>query len=266
MEKAFLYIDILGFKQLVENNSSKIEKIFEIIDGLNVHRHFAFQTIVFSDTILVFNKNENYQNHYYVTYLIEYAQQLFYRLSLINIYFKGIITLGDFNFTKLNNIDAYYGLALIETYQDESMLEGFGLFINKNLSREVVIFDKNDFNEKYDFILLCQSFINLYKYTKGALPIDTSILVETDTYFRIDEDLRFFREIEYLKNNHPIAKIRKKYEKVYDLYKMATPIFFQSFEKEGFMPFTLNPDYIGSINPFEILAESELVEVNNTED
>ena len=71
MEKAFLYIDILGFGQLVKDNSPKTEKIFEIIDGLNVHRHFAFQTIVFSDTILVFNKNEEYQNHYYVTYLIE---------------------------------------------------------------------------------------------------------------------------------------------------------------------------------------------------
>lgn len=258
MEKAFLYIDILGFGQLVKDNSSKIEKIFEIIDGLNVHRNFAFQTIVFSDTILVFNKNEDYQNHYYVTYLIEYAQQLFYRLSLINIYFKGIITLGDFNFTKLNNIVAYYGLALIETYQDESLLKGFGLFINKNLSSEVIVFDKINFNEKYDFILLCKSFINLYKHTNGVLPIDTNILSETDTYFSIDEDLRFFREIEYLKNNHSIKEIREKYEMVYNLYKSITPNFFQKFEDEGFLPFTLNPDYTSNMNPFEILAEIEM--------
>lgn len=257
MEKVFLYIDILGFGQLVKNNSPKIEKIFTIIDGLNIHKDFTFQTIVFSDTILVFNKNKDYQNHYYITYLIEYAQQLFYRLSLINIYFKGIITLGNFNYTKLNNIDAYYGLALIETYYDESLLEGFGLFINKNLSSEVIVFDKIHFNEKYDFILLCQSFINLYKATNGILPIDTNILYETDTYFRIDEDLRFFREIEYLKNNYPDKKVKEKYEKVYNLYKSITPFFFKKFEEEGFLPFTLNSNYTGSINPFEILAESE---------
>lgn len=258
MERAFLYIDILGFGQLVRDNSSKIEKIFKIIDGLNVYTHFAFQTIVFSDTILVFNKNEDYQNHYYITYLIEYAQQLFYRLSLINIYFKGIITLGDFNFSKLNNIDAYYGLALIETYHDESLLEGFGLFINKNLNSDVTVFAKIELNEKYDFVLLCQSFINLYNHANGILPINIDILFETDTYYRIDEDLRFFREIEYLKNNHPVSKIREKYDKVYNLYKSVTPSFFQKFEKEGFLPFTLNPNYTGSMNPFEILAEIEM--------
>src|SRR5680860_1637694 len=115
MDKAFLYIDILGFEKLVRSNSEKIKRIFEIIDGLNVHRHIAFQTVVFSDTFLVFNKNNDHENHYYVTYLIEYAQQLFYKLSLINIYFKGIITLGEFSFSRSNNIEVYYGLALIET-------------------------------------------------------------------------------------------------------------------------------------------------------
>ena len=30
MDKAFLYIDILGFEKLVRNNSEKINRIFEI--------------------------------------------------------------------------------------------------------------------------------------------------------------------------------------------------------------------------------------------
>lgn len=258
MGKAFLYIDILGFEKLVRNNSPKVDKIFEIIDGFNVHHHFALKTIVFSDTILVFNKSNEFENHYYVTYLIEYAQQLFYRLSLLNIYFKGIITLGDFKYSNLTNIEAYYGLALIDTYQDESKLEGFGLFVNKNITKEVIVFDKVNFNEKYDFILLCQSYINLYKSTNGILPIDPNILTETDAFFRIDEDLRFFREIEFIKNNCKIEKIRKKYETVYNIYKRVTPKFFEVFEKESFLPFTLNEQYTGSINPFEILAEKEM--------
>lgn len=86
MEKAFLYIDILGFKNLVTSNTDKVESIFKIIDSLHVHKDIAFQTIVFSDTILVFNKDNRYPLHFYVTYLIEYAQQLFYRLSMINVY------------------------------------------------------------------------------------------------------------------------------------------------------------------------------------
>jgi len=263
MNRIFLYIDILGFENLVINHSQKVEIIFSIIDRLNVHKHFALQTIVFSDTILIFNKNDDYAGHYYVTYLIEYAQQLFYNLSLSNIYFKGIITFGEFNFTRLDNIDAYYGLALVDAHNDEKKLDGFGLFINKNLNDDVTTFDKIDFDEKYDFVLLCQSTINLYRDTNGVLPIeDVNMLSETDTYFRIDEDLRFFREIKYLKDNHSDKKVREKHKKIYNLYKTTLPIFFQKFEEQGFLPFTIHSDYMGKLNPFTILAESEM---NNVE-
>ncbi len=258
MNKTFLYIDILGFEKLVRDKSPKVDKIFEIIDKLNVHSHFALKTIVFSDTILVFNQTNEYQNHYYVTFLIEYVQELFYKLSWLNIYFKGIITFGEFNFSELKNIDAYYGLALIDTYKDESQLDGFGLYIDKKLNNDVVVFDKIEFNEKYDFVLLCQSLILLYESTNGKLPINTEILFEADMFHRIDEDLRFLREIEYLKNNHPNERIKGKYLTVYELYKSVTPDFFDKFEKEGFLPFTLNSDYLGSINPYDILAEIEL--------
>jgi len=258
MNKAFLYIDILGFENLVKSNPHKVDQIFAIFDTLKVHRHFALQTVVFSDTILVFNKDESLSLDYYCTYLVEYSQELFYKLSEINVYFKGILTFGEFIFSQMNNIQAYYGLALIETYKDESTLEGFGLFVNKRLSSKVIAFDKLPFTEKYEFILLCQSIKNLYSMIQGRLPMDINLLSETDTFHRIDEDLRFFREIEYLKQKHPAEKIRAKYQKVYDTYKVALPLFFEAFEIEGFLPFTINSDYTGSINPFEILAEYEL--------
>ena len=168
MEKTFLYIDILGFKNLVTSNTDKVESIFKIIDSLHVHKDIAFQTIVFSDTILVFNKDNRYPLHFYVTYLIEYAQQLFYRLSMINVYFKGIITLKPFTYLELKNVNAYYGEALISTYQDEKELKGFGLYIDKSISNDAFIFEKIDFNEKYDYILLCQSLIKLYKKSPAS--------------------------------------------------------------------------------------------------
>lgn len=258
MKRVFLYIDILGFGDLVKNKSNKIEKIFKVFDKLNVFKHGSLKVIIFSDTILVFNKEDNWPTSYFITYLIEYVQELFYNLSWINVYFKGIITLGKFNYKELSNFKAYYGEALIETYEDEQRLEGFGLYINKNLSDDVVIFNKTEFNERYDYILLCQSLINLYKFTSGVLPINIKILQETDTYFRIDEDLRFLREIEVYKNNYPNEKIRIKCQKVFDIYKEETKLYFEKFEVEGILPFTLNKHYTGSINPFELLAEKEL--------
>ena len=67
----------------------------------------------------------------------------------------------------------------------------------------------------------------------------------------------FFREIAFLKDNHPCEKIREKYRAVYDWYKGKTPRFFEIFEQQGFLPFVLNSGFTGSINPFEIRAEQE---------
>jgi hypothetical protein len=89
MKRAFLYIDILGFGNMVQTNSKKIDQIFEIFDSLNVFKHPSLQVVIFSDTILVFNKENNWPTHYFVTYLIEYAQELFYKLSWIKCLFQG---------------------------------------------------------------------------------------------------------------------------------------------------------------------------------
>ena len=43
---------------------------------------------------------------------------------MINVYFKGIITLKPFTYLELKNVNAYYGEALISTYQDEKELKG----------------------------------------------------------------------------------------------------------------------------------------------
>lgn len=268
MEHDFLYIDILGFSNMVKEHSPKIPQIFDIFNGLSVHNHYAFQTIVFSDTIIVFygnNEDNDMPNHYYVTYLLEFAQQLFYRLLSIGVYYRGFITYGDFEFHELSNIQAYWGNALIEAYEDDNKkdendrIKGFGLFVRRDLSDDIIILDKMPVGEKYNFIFLCQSYLNLYKKVNGILPVDINLLTETDEFDRIDEELMFFREITFLKENHPFETIREKYQTVYDWYKSKTPKFFEIFEQQGFLPFVLNPGFTGSINPFEIRAERELI-------
>ena len=246
MGKDFLYIDILGFSQMVREHSAKIPQVFKIIDELSVHRHYAFRAIVFSDTIIVYNDNDEMPNHYYVTYLIEFAQQLFYRLLSIGVFFRGLITYGEFEYHNLRNIQAYWGSALIDTYNDEKNMEGFGLFVRKDLSNDILIFEKMSAGNNYNFVFLCQSYMNLYKRVHGELPIDMDLLTETDEFDRIDEDLLFFREIAYRKEHYPCRKIKEKYRTVYNWYKEKTPEFFKVFEEQGFLPFILNPGYYGS--------------------
>ena len=81
--RLFLYIDILGFKDLVKSGGD-IAMLYRTIDELNVHRDRDFTCIVFSDTILVYGA-ENWLgvSNQGVMWLIEFAQDLFFRLTLL---------------------------------------------------------------------------------------------------------------------------------------------------------------------------------------
>jgi len=55
-DRFFLYIDILGFKDLVESGFDILE-IYRRIDDLHVHSDKDFTCIVFSDTVIVYGSD-----------------------------------------------------------------------------------------------------------------------------------------------------------------------------------------------------------------
>jgi hypothetical protein len=75
--KYLLYIDMLGFSDLVRKRGA-VKKLYTTINNLNVHQHYAFKTIAFSDTLLVYNTiTPKYQHgrHYLIMLLCEFAHQ-----------------------------------------------------------------------------------------------------------------------------------------------------------------------------------------------
>ena len=237
LEKAFLYVDILGFTDLVNNHSEKIKEIFSIIDGLNIHDKDNLKVIVFSDTILVFTMRESLKINYFVRDMVTYTQELFYKLSSIGVFFKAVLTFGEFSFTVMKNIQAYHGKALVETYFDTNSLEGFGLYISNEMASWILGFDSIKLTEKYSYVLLCHSIINLYKETKGILPVSPKLLDKPDEYCdycTLDNDLKFLKTISEIKSNFPVEKVRKKYEFVFNIYKGQLTSFFNVFERHGF--------------------------------
>src|SRR4051812_2952444 len=96
-DKYLLYIDFLGFADLVKSNPAEIEKLYSIINSLNVHQHNTFKTIVFSDTILVYNIHDpknKFEHEYLVMYACEFVNDLLYRLTDKDRYFRAILTYG----------------------------------------------------------------------------------------------------------------------------------------------------------------------------
>ncbi len=61
-------------------------------------------------------------------YLIEFTQQIFLRFIGKDIFFRAVITEGEFIHNKLKNIDSYFGRALVETYKAEKKTFWDGAF------------------------------------------------------------------------------------------------------------------------------------------
>lgn len=155
-ERFFLYIDILGFKEIVTNNQ-KIAEIYDAIDQLNVHEDSDFHTIVFSDTILVAADpvwNENPRQA--IMWLIEFAQDLFYRLSHRDVHFRALVTKGTFEYKQRKHFESYHGKALVDCYLKESTLKCCGVFIDNRLAPFSNIFHLSEFDSAVSFVHVMQ--------------------------------------------------------------------------------------------------------------
>ena len=254
-KKYLLYIDILGFTELVKKNPAKISALYAAMDRLNVHKHYAFTTIVFSDTILVFNKvdpgNED-EHRYIVMYACEFARDLLMWCINLDIHFRAILLYGDFLYREMENIQSYYGNALIDAFTKEKEIVGMGLFISKNLLSRNKQFKTVSFDADYDFVFLTTLLNEVMFHSQGVLPMDRSLFDKSWTF----TDL--WREVELLKNlkkNIEIqtdSRIRAKYIQTFHLYKQRYGDLINQLEASDFDMKVFN----GDVNWADVLRDN----------
>jgi hypothetical protein len=155
-KKYFLYVDILGFSSLVTQD--RVGDLYHRLDSLNAHSHSSFSTIVFSDTIVIYNKDDldwdERDKTALVSRLCEFAADLFYRLISQDIHFRAYICCGEFAHSKMHHIEAFYGRALIQSYQREREIQCTGLFIDNELVPYVEIFVTDKYDDRSHYVHL----------------------------------------------------------------------------------------------------------------
>lgn len=90
-------------------------------------------------------------------FMCEFAKDLMHRLTSRNIFFRAVITQGNFRHYQLNDVPCFYGPALIEAYEAEKNIKAIGLFIHKKLSRYSDIFKSCHFSNDFDFVFVTQA-------------------------------------------------------------------------------------------------------------
>lgn len=238
-QKYLLYIDILGFANLSLKNDNSIRKIYETINELNVHRHGAFETIVFSDTILVTNRHEiiNQESHeYLVMFSCEFVQDLLFKCQVKNLSvpFRAILSYGEFEYYELANLSCYHGKALVDSYNREKSINGVGLFISNDILKYNKIFRTIKYDKELDFVFLTQRIASYYDFFKGETLIPRSLIEDGEEYLGLPTEIDIIKSyyLESTRNEDP--KIRSKYLQTYSFFKREFPELMDNLESVNF--------------------------------
>lgn len=247
-DRFLLYIDILGFTEMVRKEPRKVARIYSILDSLNVHAHNSFKTIVFSDTVLVYNIMPAYNDksrEYLVWYLTEFAEDLHHRLTGQDIYFRAALVAGDFFHYDLKNIECFYGTALISAYLAEKDIPSLGLFMDKECAKYNQFFRLSPFNGEFSFVYLNRAMEQLNTHTGGRFPIKDYELPMEDIAPFITWQVRFLQDIYSQMRSHPMPHVRTKFLTAWDFYKQRFPEMLGVLERNNFSALSLGhaPDW-----------------------
>jgi hypothetical protein len=225
-QRFLLYIDILGFSDLVAGGSPIIHDLYEVIASLNVHNHSAFRAIVFSDTILVYNTDggdTKPDRQYLVMFLCEFAQDLQYRLTMRGVFFRAVLVYGEFTHYELNSIPCFFGPALIDACKAEKELQAIGLFMHKSIVGDSDIFKTAHFSEHFDFVFITQSLDRVENFYGGHFPIDQFTIEEMELIDHLVAELLHLEQLHHGKYEYEKEKTRVKYANTLALFQTQYP-------------------------------------------
>lgn len=223
-DRYLLYIDILGFSEMTAREPRKVARLYATLDSLNAHTHKSFRTIVFSDTILVYNPvlaQTDEDRNYLVWYLIEFAEDLHHRLTAQDIYFRAVITTGTFSHYNLKNIECFFGEALVDAYLHEKQIPSIGLFIKNDCNQHNRYFRVAPFDDDYQFVYLNRSLETLHEMSGDVFPFTDPGSQDQAPY--TPWQIRFLEDLHINMRTHRDPKVRTKFLTAWDFYAKRYP-------------------------------------------
>jgi len=256
----FLYLDILGFSDMVAT-PSRVLDLYQIMDCLHVYTHHAFQGFVFSDTLLIYNTvqpSDAHDRHYCVMYLAEFAQDLLYRLIGREYYFRAILTNGGFFHHRFKNLECFFGQALIDSYLHEKSLIGVGLFLDNRLLSENQNFPVQRHCDRYHYVFLTQDIQRASDYGQSGFPFPGRKLDSTGMTLPTYAQLVFLADVYRKATEHPEPKVRCKFQATWGFYSAKFPSLCNVLQKSGFdFRAVADADWDGARKCFEEELTSE---------
>ena len=232
MDRFLLYIDLLGFSELVHTKPKILPDLFRVLDKSNAHQHGDFRVIQFSDTLLIFNAVEAVSNEdksYYAMYLCEFAEEIQCMLLGRDTFLRGLLTYGQFEDTgpapnsNYRKIRAFWGESLIAAYNAEKNIQAVGLFVDKTVKPHMNIF-KTHLYDQERAIWFVDTATGLRDCLLEGEGTDFShvgeYIIETDGESLLAYDLLYLKRL--FEHGHDTSlppSVRMKYQTTWEIYR-----------------------------------------------
>lgn len=230
---------------MTQSDPRKVARAYSIIDEFVTDEDPLLDVIVFSDTILVYNKNKaknEKEKEVYIFYLIRFVQDLYSRFVGQDIWFRAIILPGEFNHYKLDNIDCFFGKSLIDAHQTEKSLPMIGLVIHNDclVYNKILIYKK--FNNEYNFVYLSYPLEEIHLLSNDHYPLrERNVWAESPD---MPEGVRYLLDIYKLMRDHSNPSVRTKALTTWDFYAQRYPNMLAALCKINFSLDALAPSGI----------------------
>jgi hypothetical protein len=237
-KKYFLYIDILGFSSLVMQD--RIRDLYDRLDSLNAHAHPSFSTIVFSDTIVIYNRDDldwdEKDKIALVSRLCEFAADLFYRLISQDIHFRAYICCGEFVHSKMQHIEAFYGRALVQSYHREQEIQCSGLFVENDLVPYIGVFESDMYDEHSHYVHLIE-YLRQISFAEGSYPLDWNLVGPMGLEVYLSYDITYLINIHtHMCNMSLPPRVRVKYLSSWQMIQKRHRPLLDVLERSNFDP------------------------------
>lgn len=232
-DRLLLYIDVLGFTNLVAGDPARIDDLYEVIASLNAHKHNAFKCVIFSDTILVYNIDGGDTSEdlsYLIMFMCEFARDLMHRLTNRDIVYRAVITYGAFRHYQLNDTPCFYGGALVNAYKAEKTIQAIGVFIDGRLVPYCNIFETQEFNSDFYFVYVTQGLDHL---EMNRLPLPAEYVNNTELNWNAGPELLHLTYLLRSAQSDLAERVLKKYRATLKLYKKRYPQILSLLEKNN---------------------------------
>jgi hypothetical protein len=171
-----LWLDILGFSQLIESKSPP--EVYKIVDlALESNRYYEYEncplsSLAFSDTILIWHRDEP-DNHWKAFFsLVSRASTVCSRLLANGIPVRGAISYGDFTISqstsKRDNI--FFGNAMLDAYRTAEQEQLIGIIVTKQAYEKMMVEPEYEGDERQKGISAYIESINREPYKAILVP------------------------------------------------------------------------------------------------